>query len=584
VTLAGLGLFGAAVWWFAGEGPSFGALAGVLALLVAAALCEAFPVPIEGMSGSVSLAATFVVGAAIIYGWGAAVVVGFLARAIVESSTRRPPVRLAYNSAVYALAGGAAGGAAAPLAGRANVGMLVLTVLVGSTAFYAVNVPCVTAVIALWRKEPFMGVLRHTTYWTSIPFAIMSSLTLLLVAVWPRSPFLAAGLLGPLVAAGLYQRSVNRALKAMQLALTDPLTALGNHRHFQERLQSELDRADAEGTPVALCVFDLDNFKEINDRFGHPAGDALLAEIGTHLRHSGEAFRLGGDEFALLLVGASSWEARSVAEAVVERLAAADYEHGQTVSFSGGVASYPQRDVERSEFVRAADVALYWAKAEGKNRARVYRPGMGEPRQQSRKPDRVSRLRAAATLAQAVDARDAYTGSHSQRVADLAARVALRLGFDEEQVDLVRLAGSLHDVGKLGIPQEVLRKRATLNDAERRLLERHPEIGFQMLEPLDVEPVATWVLHHHERWDGRGYPGQLAGDRIPLAARILFVADAYDAMTTDLLYRPRLTGAEALDDLRRNAATQFDPAVVAAALAELDEPQAQQAPVVRITA
>ena len=183
VTLVGLGLFGAALWRLGAEGPSSGTFAGALALLVAAALCEAFPVPIEGMSGSVSLAATFVVGAAIIYGWAAAVVVGFLARAIVESWTRRPLVRLAYNSAVYALAAAAAGGAVAPLAGRANVGMLVLTVLLGSTAFYAINIPCVTAVIARWRKEPFMGVLRHTTYWTSIPFAIMSSLTLLLISV-----------------------------------------------------------------------------------------------------------------------------------------------------------------------------------------------------------------------------------------------------------------------------------------------------------------------------------------------------------------------------------------------------------------
>jgi putative nucleotidyltransferase with HDIG domain len=184
-------------------------------------------------------------------------------------------------------------------------------------------------------------------------------------------------------------------------------------------------------------------------------------------------------------------------------------------------------------------------------------------------PDRAARYRAAASLAKAVDARDAYTGSHSERVGELAARIATKMGADAEQVELIRLAGSLHDLGKLAIPEEILRKPAPLTDAERMVLERHPQIGYRMLESLGVDPVAEWVLHHHERWDGAGYPDGVFGERIPLGARIIFVADAFDAMTSDRVYRRRLTTEAALAELERCAGTQFDPEVVAAFAEEL---------------
>ena len=203
----------------------------------------------------------------------------------------------------------------------------------------------------------------------------------------------------------------------------------------------------------------------------------------------------------------------------------------------------PEEELSRDELVRRADSALYWAKEYGKNQVRVYRPDVVEIAELKRLaagPDRAARFRAAASLAKAVDARDAYTGSHSERVADLAARIATRLGVDREQVELTRLAGSLHDLGKLAIPEEILRKPGPLSETERLVLERHPQIGFRMLESLGVDPVADWVLHHHERWDGSGYPDGVSGDDIPLGARIIFVADAYDAMTSDRVYRGRL--------------------------------------------
>src|SRR6185312_5531545 len=183
--------------------------------------------------------------------------------------------------------------------------------------------------------------------------------------------------------------------------------------------------------------------------------------------------------------------------------------------------------------------------------------------------DRIAHFRAAASLARAVDSRDAFTGSHSDRVATLSAQIAEQLGLPSDEVDLIKLAASLHDIGKLAIPEEILRKPNALTDAERLVLERHPQIGHRMLESLGVDPIADWVLHHHERWDGVGYPSGLRSTEIPLGARIIFVADAFDAMTSNRLYRRAMTQAEAVREVERCSATQFDPEVVQAFLAVL---------------
>jgi diguanylate cyclase (GGDEF)-like protein len=251
-------------------------------------------------------------------------------------------------------------------------------VFLGSVAFYAVNVLFVAAVIARWAREPFIPLLTQSAYWTAVPFAIMASVSLMLAVLWRESPVYAAALFGPLVATALYQRSTHSALKAMRLALTDQLTGLGNHRHFVDRLQADLDRAEAEGIPLTLCLIDLDNFKQINDQHGHPVGDQVLAQVAGCLRHGGEAFRVGGDEFALLLPGRNQPEGVEIAHAVVARLAQIEFEHDLVVSVSAGVASYPANGVERSELIRLADVALYLAKGEGKNRVRPYDPQLRE--------------------------------------------------------------------------------------------------------------------------------------------------------------------------------------------------------------
>ena len=556
---------------FAGKAHSTWTLLGLAALLAASMFAERFPVPVEGAdAGGVSLLYVFVVATTVLYGWQAGALLAAIGT-FTQLLQHRPVVRVTYNAAVF--------GGAAALAGLSiawidtqKVGELVPAVGVAAFVDYWVNLLLITLVVAVHSKRSFTMLVRTNTRGTIIPFALMASAALMLVVLWQRSAFLSAALVGPLLAISLYQRSTYRELRAMRLALTDPLTGLGNHRHFHERLQRELVAAEEAGQFLSLCLFDVDNFKRINDQYGHPTGDRVLSQVAARLRQGGEAFRLGGDEFAVLLPEHDETPAYETATSIIQRLREMPLEHSEHITVSAGVATFPVQGVGRDELIRFADSALYWAKEHGKDRVRIYRPEIVELAELKRlagAADRAARFRAAAGLARAVDERDVYEGSHSERVAELAARVAERLGMEQEEVELTRLAASLHDLGKLAVPEELLRKPGPLTDGERLVLERHPQIGYRMLDSLDIDPVAEWVLHHHERWDGSGYPDGLHGDDIPLGARIIFVADAFDAMTNDRVYRRKLSIDAALVELEDCAGTQFDRDAVSALVEEM---------------
>ena len=573
VIVAGAGAVGLAVFRYADAPRSASDVAALFGLLASMALAERFPVPVEGMgAGGVTLGFVFSVSAIILLGWPAGVIVATGGPTFTHLLQRRPLLRVAYNGAMFALSALAAGLAVEHVHGG-SIGILVArVVLCGFIYYWIVNLVLISAVLSADSGRSFLTTARENITQTTAPFAFMASAALTLIVLWQRQPALSIALVGPLLAIALYQRSTFKAIRAMRLALTDPLTGLGNHRSFHERLQRELVVAEEHGTSLALCLVDFDDLKRVNDRFGHPVGDLVLGQVASRLRQGGESFRLGGDEFAVLLPRQDERQATAVARSIVERVAGLDVEGVGTVTVSAGVATYPMHGTGRDELIRLADSALYWAKKDGKNRVRAYaaesilRANLEELVDT---PDRAAQYRAAESLAKAVDERDAYTGSHSQRVGDYSARIARRLGADEPAVELTRLAGNLHDLGKLAIPEEVLRKPEALSEAERLMLERHPQIGFRMLESLGVQPVAEWILHHHERWDGAGYPNRLAGDQIPLGARIIFVADAYDAMTSDRAYRQAMAQRDALAELERCSGTQFDPAVVDALVNEM---------------
>jgi diguanylate cyclase (GGDEF)-like protein len=573
VITAGAAAIVAAVVTYARVHHTTGALVSVACLFAVMVLVERFPVPVEGIdAGGVTLGLVLAVATIVLFGWQAGLFVAAGGATVTHLLGHRPPLRIAYNGAMFSLAAATTGLALRVIHGDSLFALVGRVALCAFLYNWVVNLALISAVIAASSGKPFLRVAWGTAQQTTAPFALMSSAALMLVVMWQRSPALSVALVGPLLAIALYQRSTFAALKAMQLALTDPLTGLGNHRHFHERLQRELAAAEETGAALSLCLVDIDDFKGVNDHHGHPVGDRVLGQIASRLRQGGESFRLGGDEFAVLLPGLDDRSAIAVARSIVERVSAAHIDQVGNVTVSAGVATYPIQGVGRDELIRLADSALYWAKEDGKNRARTYEATQIELRQLQQlveSPDRTARYRAAASLAKAVDARDAYTGSHSERVGDLAARISRRLGLEESQIELTRLAASLHDLGKLAIPEEILRKPGALNESERLVLQRHPQIGYRMLESLGVEPIADWVLHHHERWDGDGYPHRLRGDEIPLGARIIFVADAFDAMTSERVYRRPFTQREALAELERCSGSQFDPLIVDAFRDEL---------------
>src|SRR5581483_4190893 len=530
VSVVGFVACAAACVSFARHPGSATTLAGVGLFLVASTLAERFPVPVEGADANgVSLGFVFAVAALVLFPWGPATLMYASAPTLVALARRNPPIRTIFNAGVFGLTGALAGHVLLHLHAGHSTGGILLDVTVTGLLLFSVNLLLVSAAIAASGSERGYGELVVSyTRSLALPFALMATAALMLVVLWQRTPFLVAALVGPLVAISLYQRSTHRALQAMRLALTDPLTGLGNHRHFHERLQRELVRADEAERPLSVCLLDIDDFKRINDQHGHPAGDRVLAQVAARLRQGGESFRLGGDEFALLLPGADESAALQAAESIVRRVAGWSVGDVGAITVSAGVATFPKHGRERDGLIRVADTALYWAKEHGKNQVRVAGASdLSEFQALAGSGDRLARFRAASALAHAVDSRDAYTGSHSERVAAVAGAIAEQLGLPAAEVELTRLAGSLHDLGKLAIPEEILRKPDELTTSEWLVVQRHPQIGHRMLEGLGVAPVAEWVLRHHERWDGSGYPDGLAGEEIPLGARIVFVADAF---------------------------------------------------------
>jgi diguanylate cyclase (GGDEF)-like protein len=374
VCAAGLAVLLAAAASFATASHSAGTPGLVLLLLAGTTVAERFPVPVPGAEANgISLGYVFAVAATVLFGWDAGVFVALGAPVLMQLLEHRPPVRIAYNGAMFGLAA-AAGGGLASLVDGSSAAVLFARVATVSATYYTVNVLLFALVIFASGDAKMQSALGATVRASLLLFALMASGALMLVVLWERSPALSAALVGPLIAIVLYQRSTFRELNAMRLALTDPLTGLGNHRQFHERLQHALVEAEDDAISLALCLLDVDDFKQINDLYGHPVGDRVLSEVAGKLPHGGEAFRLGGDEFALLLLGLDEPAAAAAAQSVVDRVASSEVGTVGRITISAGLAIFPSHGSGRDELIQNADSALYWAKHNGKNRARSFRP------------------------------------------------------------------------------------------------------------------------------------------------------------------------------------------------------------------
>ncbi|WP_051807422.1 diguanylate cyclase [Actinoplanes subtropicus] len=371
--------------------------------------------------------------------------------------------------------------------------------------------------------------------------------------------------------------------EAEQRSRVDALTGLFNRRHAMETIEHELARGST-GPGLGVLMVDVDHFKRVNDRYGHSGGDTVLVAVAERLRTGVREWdvvaRIGGEEFCVVAPGLDHEGA--LAE-LGERLRLAIAERPVTlpggalvpVTISIGAAMVAHDDGSAEHALDFADRALYSAKRQGRNRLRTFSQ-LGSADLRAEQPEC---LHIAEALAISSDLREGNLGAHSRQVADLSAAVARRLGLADEDVLRVQLGGWLHDVGKIAVPDAVLVKPGPLTDAERCTVGTHSAVGADLLRHFpELAPACAAVRHHHERFDGTGYPDGLAGDQIPLDARIVAAADAYSAMTADRPYRSPRTTAEAIGELRDSAGTQLDPVVVAALVEELEANPATPAP------
>lgn len=386
--------------------------------------------------------------------------------------------------------------------------------------------------------------------------------------------------MGTLTVAAILTRVMRERVESLiarlyDTARTDPLTGLPNRRGFREMLDRELQRTRRAGASAsaAVVVGDLDHFREVNDRAGHHVGDAALQQLAGVLseakREIDVAARVDGEEFALILPQTDEQGGLLAAERLrlaVQETFAQD-EVPITISF--GVACFPNHAHTSASLLRAADEALQVAKRSGGNRAASYNPAAQGGGAARRDIESERFLALMLDLAEAVDLRFSGSARHSETVGRYAEMVARELELGEERIARVRLAGMLHDIGKIGVPDSILRKQGPLTDEEFAVIKAHPSLGAQIIDHPSLADVSEWVGAHHERPDGRGYPSGCSGEEVPLEARIIAVVDAYEAMTSDRSYRSSIGHAAARQELARCAGSQFDVRVVEALIAAI---------------
>lgn len=371
---------------------------------------------------------------------------------------------------------------------------------------------------------------------------------------------------------------VNRKIKKLEfLANIDGVTGVFNHRYFQTRIEEEIQRANETNSTLGMIMIDLDNFKKYNDNFGHKAGDILLSKTSEIFMNEKEkqdiVFRYGGDEFAILLPEACSGRILSVIERIRN---AFDEMYGleevftlpDKVTLSAGYSIYPDLARNKDELIMQSDSALYQAKNMGRNNVQLYRDIFEDIKVIFDSDEKLFiGLRA---LLGTVSAKDKYTLGHSERVMDYAEMIGREMRLDMEKIRLLKIAALLHDIGKVEIPESVLNKNEPLTEEDIKMLQRHPDYSADILEPLSgIELLIDSIKHHHERFDGTGYPSGISGDEIPIEARILCVADSFDAMLSDRPYRKGMRFEEVITELKENAGTQFDPFIIEVFLSAL---------------
>jgi diguanylate cyclase (GGDEF)-like protein len=389
--------------------------------------------------------------------------------------------------------------------------------------------------------------------------------------------------LGPLAPLeGALDHVVDTLKSAQEAATIDRLTRIASRPALLDRLLKEVDRATRYGRPLTIAFIDIDHFKAVNDSHGHDAGDIVLRGVAAvfrdNIRTADLVGRYGGEEFMLVLPETGVEEATAVTEklrllVLKQRFALGEaLEIGVTVSI--GIAGGQGESIRAAELIRDADAAMYSAKSLGRNQTFVFAepsdderirraPISAEGRARAIEVGDAARHAAEAVLAAVINPLPHYGGKPSPIIAAISVRMASALGLPQSEIERVRVAALLHDVGKVAVPAQILDKPGPLTTAEWQSVVQHPRIGQVIIDQVAaVQDAGKIILHHHERFAGHGYPYGLRGLDIPLGARIVAIADAYDAMIQDRPYKNRISHDAAIAELRSSAGRQFDPELV----------------------
>ncbi|MBO8171349.1 MAG: diguanylate cyclase [Bacillaceae bacterium] len=365
-----------------------------------------------------------------------------------------------------------------------------------------------------------------------------------------------------------YKRYFHLLEKLKEKANCDELTGIYNHRYFQQALKEELKKAGTDHS-LSVLFLDIDHFKKYNDTYGHQVGDQVLQQfagiVASNLPEKAIFARYGGEEFVVLLPDTDSREAYNVAENIRKKIQKASFTGMSVMPYgcltvSIGLSTYPEISPDGEALVRNADQALYAAKRLGRNKSKIYSIKTDAPKD-------VAALRSDQELHQLVDSlmsmlknKDLPTYDHSMRVCQYALAFAEWLNLSSEDRRTLEFGAILHDLGKMEIPREILNKKDSLLDHEWEWVKKHSEYGESLLKNIpELKSILPLVRHHHERYDGKGYPDGLKGEEIPFLTRLLTIVDSFDAMTTNRGYQQTKTYNEAIEELSRCASTQFDP-------------------------
>ncbi len=365
------------------------------------------------------------------------------------------------------------------------------------------------------------------------------------------------------------QEMQKRDLK--RLAITDELTGVYNQRYFNTSIINELEKCKKKKTSLGLILIDVDNFKKYNDIYGHDKGDEVLKSTASLIKFAAGTenlvFRYGGDEFSVLLPDSDQFNTTRVADNIrnefeLQRHFCYSDGIGSQISLSMGISQYPELAKNRDELMNQADMALYHSKNLGKNKIHFYQDVISRIRKGISK-DHQHLIGVFKTLLSTISAKDTYTLRHSERVSTYAVMLGEALNLSLNEISILQYAGLLHDIGKIEIPKDVLNKAGSLTCEEFELVKMHPVYSANILESLaDIDQLVDFVKHHHEKYNGTGYPSGLYGNQISLGARILCIADSYDAMISERPYCGAKSTDEALEELQKCAGEQFDPELV----------------------